>query len=158
MGILNRNYLHPNLFYIHSMYSIHYTQAHTYIQRNHFVEQVVRHFCCLENSAYTYCVLHKNTAQRYPLSVTSISVMGSLMRLLKIQKIFFLMITTYKIYPTGKWGKNSGYLFGVCRYIWALSTIGLLTVGTAERAYMCTAFFQISFYKYLTAFLLKIEI
>ena len=54
---------------------------------------------------------------------------------------------TIKYTPLANGGRNSGYLNGVCRYIWALSTIGLLTVGTAERAYMCTAFFQISFYK-----------
>ena len=67
-------------------------------------------------------------------------------------------MVTIKYTPLANGGRNSGYHNGICRYIWALSTIGLLTVGTAERTYMCTAFFQISFYKYLTAFLLKIEI
>ena len=52
--------------------------------------------------------------------------MGSVMGLLTTKTVFFLMITI-KYTPLANGGRNSGYLNGVCRYMWALSTIGLLT-------------------------------
>ena len=52
--------------------------------------------------------------------------MGSVMGLLTTKTVFFLMITI-KYTPLANGGRNYGYLNGVCRYIWALSTVGLLT-------------------------------